>query len=227
MVDPHSMCDPPFDPLTAQWSAVAADRGFDPAWSLEYDREIRYMDTELGRLFRHLAPRLDPSRTIMAVVADHGEELGDSGVRGHSTNLHNAVVRVPLIIRYPDQQAAVESRPFSLQQLRSTLLHAVDPNLPAPLFGWPLAAHVVPPGEGHRTMRSLQQGSWKYVATYESERLAEEALYRLPDEQTNRIASYRSLASELRAQLPDVPMQANPKLTPEAIEKLRSLSYIH
>jgi arylsulfatase A-like enzyme len=227
VIDPHSLCDAPHDSRSAHWPVADADYRFDAAWSLEYDREIRYMDAQLGRFLDAASRRLDPARTIVAVVADHGEELGESGLRGHGANLHDAVLKVPLIIRLPGQPAGVEPRAFSLDQLRTALLHAVDPELPAPALGWPLLAHLVPPGEERRTMRSAQDGAWKYVATYDAGEMTEEALYRLPDEQTNRIASHRALGERLRAHLPPVPRVANPKLSPEAIEKLRSLSYIH
>jgi arylsulfatase A-like enzyme len=227
VIDPHSLCDAPHDAYSARWPVAGADHRFDAAWSLEYDREIRYMDTQLGRFLDSVAKRLDPARTIVAVVADHGEELGESGLRGHGANLHDAVLKVPLIIRVPGQPAGVEPRAFSLDQLRPALLHAVDPELPAPTLGWPLLAHLVPPGEERRMLGSVQDGSWKYVATYNAGELKEEALYRLPDEQTNRIATHRALAERLRGHLPPVPRVANPKLSPEAIEKLRSLSYIH
>ncbi|MDH3602991.1 MAG: sulfatase-like hydrolase/transferase, partial [Candidatus Tectomicrobia bacterium] len=40
--------------------------------------------------------------TILIITSDHGENIGDHGLMSHAYSLHDTLIRVPLIIRYPD-----------------------------------------------------------------------------------------------------------------------------
>jgi arylsulfatase A-like enzyme len=73
---------------------------------LLYRAEIAYDDDLLGRLLDRLreAGRLD--RTIVVVVGDHGESLGDHPPLDHQLGLWDALVRVPLIVRFPPRMQA-------------------------------------------------------------------------------------------------------------------------
>src|SRR6185295_3326573 len=66
-----------------------------------YDGEIAYVDACVGRLITALerTGRLD--RTIVAVVADHGESLGEHGEQEHGMFLYEAALRIPWIMRLP------------------------------------------------------------------------------------------------------------------------------
>jgi len=66
-----------------------------------YDTELRWLDSELERLFAALesAGRLD--RTVVIMTSDHGEEFGEHGSTGHSFNMYDSLLRVPLMIRGP------------------------------------------------------------------------------------------------------------------------------
>jgi arylsulfatase A-like enzyme/Flp pilus assembly protein TadD len=61
-----------------------------------YDGEISYMDAEVGRLLAAL-----PAHTIVAVVADHGEMLGEHDETSHGLLLFAAARRVPLLLAGP------------------------------------------------------------------------------------------------------------------------------
>lgn len=67
----------------------------------QYESEVRYTDLWLGRLFDGLKALGIYDDYVIVVTADHGEELWDHGQRPHGTSLHDEMVRVPLIIRYP------------------------------------------------------------------------------------------------------------------------------
>src|SRR4030095_205944 len=84
--DPHAEYDPP-----SPWRERFAQR--------PYDGEIAYTDALLGRLIDSLrkAGRLD--RTLVVVVADHGESLGEHGESTHGLFVYDATLRVPLILR--------------------------------------------------------------------------------------------------------------------------------
>jgi len=65
-----------------------------------YDGEIRYVDSEIGRLVDYLNSSGLMRRTYLVLLSDHGEALAESGYVGHS-RLLNTIVQVPLIIVDP------------------------------------------------------------------------------------------------------------------------------
>jgi arylsulfatase A-like enzyme len=67
-----------------------------------YDGEIRRVDTELGRLLDALEARGLTDRTLVAVVADHGESLTEHGYFfDHGNELYLPSVRIPLVLAGP------------------------------------------------------------------------------------------------------------------------------
>jgi arylsulfatase A-like enzyme len=71
-----------------------------------YDAEVRRFDRDLGTLLAVLADRGVLARTIVAITADHGEELFDHGFVGHGSTsrratLYGEVLRVPLVLAGP------------------------------------------------------------------------------------------------------------------------------
>ena len=90
--DPHAPYDPP-EPF--------GSTHVDP-----YIGEITFADAQIGRLLDALDRRGWFKRTIVIVVGDHGESLGEHGEPTHGLLVYDAVLRVPLIVRAP----AVEAR---------------------------------------------------------------------------------------------------------------------
>jgi arylsulfatase A-like enzyme len=85
---------PPADELEVnRWGAIQPNRAL-------YAAEIRYMDHHLGRLLEALKTRGVESDTLVVIVADHGEGLGDHGWRFHRL-LYQEQIRVPLLLRIP------------------------------------------------------------------------------------------------------------------------------
>jgi len=81
--------------------AVACDPLLDLVRDL-YDASIRYTDRELERLWNALDD-LDLARdTLVVVVSDHGEGLGQHREMQHSNVLFDEALRVLLMIRAPD-----------------------------------------------------------------------------------------------------------------------------
>jgi arylsulfatase A-like enzyme len=66
-----------------------------------YQHAITFIDLQIGRLRAFLDSRGLISRTIIIVVGDHGESLGEHGERAHGLFIYEAVTRVPLVIRAP------------------------------------------------------------------------------------------------------------------------------
>ncbi len=65
-----------------------------------YDAEIRFMDLQMGRLLQELILLGQWDQTAVAVVADHGEGLGDHDWWSHGI-LYQEQLRIPLLLRIP------------------------------------------------------------------------------------------------------------------------------
>jgi arylsulfatase A-like enzyme len=64
-----------------------------------YDSEVRYVDRRIGEVLAALpAERLES--TLIALTADHGEELFDHGGFKHGETLYEELIHVPLIFRW-------------------------------------------------------------------------------------------------------------------------------
>ncbi|MBX7084383.1 MAG: sulfatase-like hydrolase/transferase, partial [Nannocystaceae bacterium] len=61
-----------------------------------YRRSLAYLDGQFGALLDGLAALEHARDTLVVVVGDHGEGLGDHGVQLHGPNLYEEDVRVPL-----------------------------------------------------------------------------------------------------------------------------------
>jgi len=72
-----------------------------------YDAEIRSVDQAFGELLSGLEALGLAENTLVVFTSDHGEEFGEHGVVGwHSHTLYDELLRVPLVIRFPDGLAA-------------------------------------------------------------------------------------------------------------------------
>jgi arylsulfatase A-like enzyme len=63
---------------------------------------VQFVDAQVGLLLDHVdrAARLD--NTVIVVVSDHGEEFLERGHWGHvEINLHDEIIKVPLLIKLP------------------------------------------------------------------------------------------------------------------------------
>jgi len=93
--------------MEAQFGGEPPDpeRARGPATDM-YDAGVHYADHLLGRLVDALRRRGTLDQTIVVVLSDHGELLGEHGAFGHGASLHREETRVPLVVRYPSALAA-------------------------------------------------------------------------------------------------------------------------
>ncbi|HEX5734372.1 MAG TPA: sulfatase [Blastocatellia bacterium] len=100
-----------------------------------YDGEIAFTDFHLGRLFDWMSQsgRLDD--TVIVIMADHGESLGERGMYKHSAVLYNDQIRIPMIIHVPGVAPRRVSTHVSSVDLGSTILGAVGLNPPVEYAG--------------------------------------------------------------------------------------------
>jgi arylsulfatase A-like enzyme len=115
--------------LTPEETAASVEDAVDM-----YDAGILYSDHLLERVVTTLqrAGRLDD--TVLVVLADHGEMLGEHGAFGHGAAVYEPDVRVPFVLRYPRRVPAGSSvtSPVSTLATFATVLDLAGmPALPA------------------------------------------------------------------------------------------------
>lgn len=100
-----------------------------------YDGEISYLDSHLGRLFDWMERTGRMEDTMIVIMADHGESLGERGVFKHSTQLYNEQARVPMIIYMPGLPGRSIKDYVSTIDLGPTMLNAVGLDYPKECAG--------------------------------------------------------------------------------------------
>lgn len=109
---------------------VGAQRGGvherSPRMANAYGEELLHQDAELGRLLDALRERPDWGRTVVVVVGDHGEGLGQHGIAAHGRSTWDEQLRVPLVLRVPGRAATRESATMGLADVLPTLLGQVS-----------------------------------------------------------------------------------------------------
>ena len=70
-----------------------------------YDGEIGYVDKVVGQMQQFLQQRNLLSTTILVILSDHGESLGEHGELSHGVFLYDATLRVPLLVAAPGYTA--------------------------------------------------------------------------------------------------------------------------
>ncbi len=92
-----------------------------------YNAEIATQDEHLGRFFGSLRGHGKLDDTLVIVVADHGDHLGEKKLLGHLFSLYNELIHVPLIIRDPHGdlvRGSTAAHPISTRRLYHTVLAA-------------------------------------------------------------------------------------------------------
>ena len=86
--DPHSPYEPP-EPFAERYR------------NRPYVGEIAYVDSQIGRLLAWLDDNDRTRDTVVLVIGDHGESLGEHGESGHGFFVYEGATRVPFILRAP------------------------------------------------------------------------------------------------------------------------------
>ena len=95
----------------------------------KYDSEIGYADRHIGRLLDRIDKLGMRDNTLVVLLSDHGEGLGEQGFVGHGRWLYESTVRVPWIMRLPGRikPGTVIGRNVSIMDLAPTLLDLAVP----------------------------------------------------------------------------------------------------
>ena len=235
LYDAHSPYDAPA-PFKARFAAAP------------YDGEVAYVDSCIARIVAALEPGAQLDRTAIAVVADHGEGLGDHGEAEHGLFLYESVLRVPWILRLPGRESAgtvvkAQVRAIDVMPTVAAIAGVATPKVdgenvlpfvrgaaphdPAPSY----AETYYPKWHfGWSELRSVRVGDWKYIDAPKPE------LYDMRTdtvERRNLVDARGPLAAGLSAELNRIagPFAASaaadaPQPDPETLARLRSLGYV-
>ena len=66
-----------------------------------YDNEAAFNDHHFGRLVAHLKKLDIFGETLLIINSDHGEEFWEHGSCGHGNSLHQELISVPFVLRWP------------------------------------------------------------------------------------------------------------------------------
>ena len=89
---------PPLRPAHAVRRAADYAAQFPRTLAGAYDAEIAYADAQLGRILGALESDGRIDRTVIAVLGDHGEMLGEHGELTHGFFVYDAAVRIRVIV---------------------------------------------------------------------------------------------------------------------------------
>ena len=89
-----------------------------------YDGEIAYVDSKVKEIYDCLQDYGMLDRTLLIITSDHGENIGEHNLMGHQFCLYDTLLRVPLIIRYPELsfKGKVEHSHIQLSDIFYTIL---------------------------------------------------------------------------------------------------------
>jgi len=238
LYDPHSPYAPP-EPFGTRYHDHL------------YDGEIAYADHELGRLIAWLKIKQLYGPTLIVVLSDHGESLGEHGEQEHGFFVYNSTIRIPLIIKPPVGSRIQPGRidaPVETTAVAPTLLKLsglkdeIEKQFTsASVLGkkvktdddWPAYSETFYTFNsfGWSPLHSLQTKQYQYVDAPHPE------LYDVladPDEKNNLAGEQSATAAVLKDKLREL-LQRSPYkgttdatagMSPDAAEKLRALGYV-
>jgi arylsulfatase A-like enzyme len=194
-----------------------------------YAEEIAYTDKHIGRLFDYLEKKKLDSKTLIIVVADHGEEFMERGWLGHTKSLHEEVIKVPLLVVLPkfDHKNPIAINTIETRSIFSMILDYIG----LPFYSEGLAPSLVPmfqKNEVHKIqdishsayssvwlpdapvhsgnrvkISALHTNRWKLIIDHTRQ---QEYLFNLekdPGETTNLIAEETKVLQKMRPMLKD------------------------
>jgi choline-sulfatase len=236
--DAHSPYDPP-EPFKSRYAGHP------------YVGEIAFVDSQVGRLLAYLDAHHLADRTIVVVMGDHGESLGEHGEGTHGFFVYQSTMRVPLLIRAPydvmagrrvaDTVRSIDILPTALELLAVQSSEQLEGSSVVPLMtgakkelGLAAYSEAIYPRFhfGWSDLRALTSGRYKYVAAPRPE------LYDLqqdPGESHNLYPERQALGDRMNQELIALEQHmsttaAAPKaaveVDPDARARLAALGYV-
>ncbi len=214
-------------------------------YGTSYDGAVSRADAAAGKLIATLRASRQFDDAIIAVASDHGESLGAHGEETHGVFLYDETVRVPLLLKLPQNQMAAKRIPskVSLVDLAPTLLEIAGIPVPSQMQGESLL-RIAKSGGGDQAIYSRSEfpqrafgwsslESWR-AGKYLYIRAPKPELYDLSADPTashNLAQSSKATLDTMAAQLDsfDRHFTASGKsteLSSSEVQKLASLGYV-
>ncbi|MCU1383482.1 MAG: hypothetical protein JWL71_2179 [Acidobacteria bacterium] len=233
LFDPHEPYNPP-EPFRSRYA------------SAPYDGEIAYTDAALGAFLERLRAANALTNTLVIVLSDHGESLGEHGERTHGLFAYDATLRVPLVMSAPARlPAGVFGDTMRLVDVVPTMLDLVGARPLPDVDGRsvrPFVAGEQPFDRAASYFEALNANltrGWAPLTGIVLDRLKLvdlpiPELYDVgadPGEQHNIYAQQRSRARDLEMRLDAIahaasPIQPATHVDADAEARLRSLGYV-
>ncbi len=236
LYDPHSDYAPP-PPFDTEYRD-------DP-----YDGEIAYMDWSLGHFFKKLKEWNLYDTSVIIIVGDHGEGLGEHGESEHQFLIYNTTMKVPFFMRVGKEYVprriealvgVIDIFPTVLDLLNVSCSTSIDGSSLRPMLrgssdrkerrSYYLETLSGEISLGWSPLYALMNEEWKFIEAPEPE------LYHMandPDESHNLFFQERETAEEFGSQLEKTiqdlskaGVSADAQLDEEALKNLASLGYI-
>ena len=211
-----------------------------------YDAEIAATDAEVGRLLDALQADGRLAETLVVVVSDHGEMLGEHGEQTHGFFIYEPATRIPMLMAGPGLAPRAVPDQVRLVDVMPTALALLGIEAPKPVQGMsllPLARgermDLIAHSEswypryhyGWSELRSVQDGRFKYVRAprpelYDLERDASESQNRAGDDPA-RLEALAQALDEIEAKTKGAAAAEGPRpVDPETEERLAALGYV-
>ena len=150
-----------------------------------YDATLRDLDDATAAVFAALAAAGHADDTVIVLVSDHGDQIGEGGLYGHNWSVSEALVHVPLVIRAPDLPPGRRDAPVSTADVFGTIAALAGAPVPgastllaprSPVVTQLTAPHGVRPGAPERApdgsylphrrrFDALYDGRWKLTTS--------------------------------------------------------------
>jgi arylsulfatase A-like enzyme/predicted Zn-dependent protease len=214
-----------------------------------YDAEVAFTDHQIGRVLESLGEARED--TLVVVVGDHGESLGEHQEQQHGFFVYDAVTQVPLIVDTPRSTSArVVTNQVSIVDVLPTILEEAGIRHAATVQGTPLGGYLLddatreserPPAiaeswypryhYGWSELRALRDGRYKFIAAprrelYDTENDPGE-LKNLADANPRLADAMQDALRQLTAaRTRGVDPVAPQVVDPDVEERLRALGYV-
>lgn len=209
-----------------------------------YDGEIAYVDKVISEIAAYLQQRNLLDTTIVVLLSDHGEALGEHGESSHGVFLYDATIHVPLMILAPGYKPATIKSQVRLVDVAPTIAELAGLNKKPAYSGESLVAMMKGAAKdllaysetyytnllmGWAPLHSIRDNGKKWIDAPKPE------LYDLqydPKELKNLYSAAKvpqQFRGELQKHVPESSSAAslpNYEVDPEVQEKLSSLGYV-
>ncbi len=112
----------------------------------EYLREVEWVDRAVGELLARLRAHGRYDDSLILLVADHGEGLGDHGTMGHETQVYLSQLLIPMILVDHRLAGRESNATATLLDVAPTVLAAIGRRAPDAWAGRDLARLALAPG---------------------------------------------------------------------------------